>query len=132
MSPISGNGGLAVLMNDTVMWYIMIIASERLKISLGHPHAPQFLALVVPLWYNLITDDDEQVKAPVVKVSDLKGHTSLLRRSVYPTEVRDEDIEDVPTTKEEPVTINQVDSNHRSCQEAARRAVELRRKIQVT
>ena len=62
---------------------------------------------------------------PVVKVSDPKGHISLLRRSVYPTEVRDENIEDVPTTEEELVTVNQVDSNHRSCQEAARRGVEL-------
>ena len=46
---------------------------------------------------------------PVAKVSDPKGHISLLRRCVYPTEVRDEDIEDVPTTEEESVTVNQVD-----------------------
>ena len=62
---------------------------------------------------------------PVVKVSDPKGHVNLLRRSVYPTEVRDEDIEDVPTAEEESVTVNQADSNHRSCQKAARREVEL-------
>lgn len=80
---------------------------------------------------DLITGDDQQVRAAVVKVSDPKGHTSLFRRSVrhlYPIEVRDEDIEDVPSTKEESVTVSQVDPSSRPCREAARRGEKLRRK----
>lgn len=80
---------------------------------------------------DLITGDDQQVRAAVVKVSDPKGHTSLLRRSVrhlYPIEVRDEDIEDVPSTEEESVTVSQVDPSSRPRREAARRGEELRRK----
>ena len=82
---------------------------------------------------DLITGDDQQVRAAVVKVSDPKGHTSLLRRSVrhlYPIEVRDENIEDVPTTEEESLSVSQVDSNRRPCREAARRGEESRRKHQ--
>ena len=80
---------------------------------------------------DLITGDDQQARAAVVKVSDPKGHTSLLRRSVqhlYPIEVRDEDIEDVPSTEEESVTVSQVDPSSRPRREAARRGEELRRK----
>ena len=80
---------------------------------------------------DLITGDDQQARAAVVKVSDPKGHTSLLRRSVrhlYPIEVRDEDIEDVPSTEEELVTVSQVDPSSRPRREAARRGEELRRK----
>ena len=82
---------------------------------------------------DLITGDDQQVRAAVVKVSDPKGHTSLLRRSVrhlYPIEVRDENIEDVPTTEEESLSVSQVDSNRRPRREAARRGEESRRKHQ--
>ena len=80
---------------------------------------------------DLITGDDQQVRAAVVKVSDPKGRTSLLRRSVrhlYPIEVRDEDIEDSPAIEEESVTVSQVDSNRRPHREAARRGEESRRK----
>ena len=82
---------------------------------------------------DLITGDDQQVRAAVVKVTDPKGHTSLLRRSVrhlYPIEVRDENIEDVPTTEEESLSVSEVDSNHRPRREAARRGEESRRKHQ--
>ena len=82
---------------------------------------------------DLITGDDQQVRAAVIKASDPKGHTSLLRRSVrhlYPIEVRDENIEYVPTTEEESLSVSQVDSNCRPRQEAARRGEESRQKHQ--
>ena len=82
---------------------------------------------------DLITGDDQQVRAAVVKVSDPKGHTSLLRRSVrhlYPIEVRDEDVE-LPTTEDESVTESRDVPSCRPCREAARRE-ESRCKTQVT
>ena len=60
---------------------------------------------------DLATDDDQQVRSAVIEISDWKGRTSLLRRNVqhlYLIEVRDEDIEDVPTTEEESITVSQV------------------------
>ena len=80
---------------------------------------------------DLISGDHQQVRAAVVKVSDPKGHINLLRRSVwylYPIEVRDENIEDVPTSEEKSVTVSLVDPSRRPHQEAARRGEELRRK----
>ena len=69
----------------------------------------------------MTTGDNQQVRAAVVEVSDPKRHRSLLKSSVqylYPIEIRDEDIADVPTTEEESVTVSQVNLNHISCQEA--------------
>ena len=72
----------------------------------------------------MTTGDNQQVRAAVVEVFDPKRHRSLLKRNVqylYPIEIRDEDIADVPTTEEESVTVSQVNLNHLSCQEAARK-----------
>ena len=85
---------------------------------------------------GLATDDDQQVRSAVVKVSDSKGHTSLLRRNaqhLYLIEVRDEDIEDAPTTEEESVTVSQAKLiQTTNLTEATRRGEALRCKTQVT
>ena len=85
---------------------------------------------------DLVTGVDQQVKFVVVKVSDSKGHISLLRKNaqhLYLIEVRYEDIEDVPTTEEESVTVSQAKLiQTTNLTEETRRGEALKCKTQVT
>ena len=85
---------------------------------------------------DLVTDDDQQIRSAVVKVSDSKGHTSLFRRNAqhfYLIEMRDDDIEDIPTTEDESVTVSQVKLiQTTNLTDATRRGEALRCKTQVT
>ena len=85
---------------------------------------------------DLVTDVDQQIRSAVVKVSDSKGHTSLFRRNTqhfYLIEMRDNDIEDVPTTEDESVTVSQVKLiQTTNLTDATRRGEALRCKTQVT